>query len=335
MPMKSAGWKHSVRHSGCVMLVVSAVFTGGCSGKPAAAGWAGYAEGNYLYVSPAIAGTLGSVAVRPGDQVTAGAKLFSLDDDNRSAALAEADARLDVAKAQAANTATGKRSDELAVLRAQRAQAQAQASRAQTELKRQQALVAQEFVSRSRLDDAQTAARQARDKVAEIQASLRVAELPARRDEQAAARASAEAAGQVRAQAAWRAQQGTVTAPVAALVADTYYRAGEFVAVGQPVVALLPPAARKARFFVSESELGSLAIGQRVSIRCDGCGEAIAAQISFISPKAEYTPPVIYSNVQRARLVFMIEAFPEPSDATRLHPGQPLEVQAMARPSSR
>ncbi|MEO8279920.1 MAG: HlyD family efflux transporter periplasmic adaptor subunit [Ideonella sp.] len=332
-PTQPSGSLRCLQGATSLLWVLATLSIAGCTREPVAAGWAGYAEGEYVYVSSAVAGTLATVAVHAGDQVAAGTALFSLEDDNRSAALAEADARLAAARAQAADTTTGKRSDELAVLKAQLAQARAQASRADTELKRQQALVAQEFVSRSRLDDARTAARQARDKVAEIQASLRVAELPARRDEQAAARASAEAARQVQAQAQWRTQQGTVSAPAAGLIADTFYRAGEFVAAGQPVLALLPPAARKARFFVSEGELGSLAVGQSVSIRCDGCGAPIAAQISFISPKAEYTPPVIYSNVQRAKLVFMIEALPRPGDATRLHPGQPLDVQTRVAPS--
>ncbi len=316
------------------LMTLIALVVGACSREPAAIGWSGYVEGDYLQVSAALAGRLESVAVKSGDQVAAGAPLFRLDNDNSRAALAEADARLAAAQAQAANITSGKRSDELAVLKAQLAQARAQASRAATELKRQQALVAQEFISRSRLDDARTAARQARDKVGEIEASLRVAQLPGRRDEQLAARASTAAAEQVRAQAEWRAQQGIVTSPAAALVADTYYRAGEFVAAGQPVIALLPPAARKARFFVAQSELGGLSIGQNVSIRCDGCGEPIPAQISFISPKAEYTPPVIYSNVQRARLVFMVEARPGPGDAIRLHPGQPLDVLPQAQVSA-
>jgi len=94
-----------------------------------------------------------------------------------------------------------------------------------------------------------------------------------------------------------------------------------------PVLALLPPANRKARFYVGEAELASLAPGQRVAITCDGCGATIGARISRIAAQPEYTPPVIYSNAQRAKLVFMVEARPEPADAPRLHPGQPLEVR--------
>ena len=94
--------------------------------------------------------------------------------------------------------------------------------------------------------------------------------------------------------------------------------------------ALLPPANVKARFYVPEPELASLRQGQAVLLSCDGCGAPIAARISYISPQPEYTPPVIYSNSQRARLVFLVEARPDPAQATRLHPGQPLEVRPSA-----
>jgi HlyD family secretion protein len=163
--------------------------------------------------------------------------------------------------------------------------------------------------------------------VAELEAALRVAELPARPDEQAAARANTTAAAQALAQWQWREAQAAQRAPVEALVADTYFRAGEYVSAGQPVLSLLPPVGRKARFYVPEAERGALAPGQAVAIRCDGCGAPIAARISRIATQAEYTPPVIYSNAQRAKLVFLVEALPTaPADALRLQPGQPIDV---------
>lgn len=298
----------------------------GCS-QPPAPGWSGYAEGDYVYLAAPVAGTLADLAVRRGQDVAAGAALFRLDATPNRAARAEADARLAVAQAQAANAAKGRRADEIAVTRAQLAQARAQAGRAEAELQRQRALVAQEFISQSRLDDATTTATQARDRVAELEAALRVALLPARSDEQAAAKAGISAAAQVQAQALWREQQAMQAAPTAGQVTETYYRVGEYVPAGQPVLALLAPTQRKARFWVAERELGGLVIGQRVWLHCDGCGAPIAARISFIAAQAEYTPPVIYSNAQRARLVFRVEAEPAPADAVRLHPGQPLDVQ--------
>ena len=289
--------------------------------------WSGYAEGDHVYLAAPVAGSLTTLSVEPGQSVVAGAPLFQLDDTLAQAARAEADARLRAAEAQVANGRSGRRQDELAVTRAQLSQAQAQADRAAAEWQRQRELVAQDFISRSRLDDAATAAIQARARVAELTAALRVASLPARPDEQVAAQAGAAATAQARAQSLWREQQAAQTAPVAGVVADTFFRVGEYVPAGQPVLALLPPGARKARFFVPEAELGGLAVGQAVSVACDGCGAPIAARISRIATQAEYTPPVIYSNAQRARLVFMVEAQPAPADALRLHPGQPLDVR--------
>ena len=76
-----------------------------------------------------------------------------------------------------------------------------------------------------------------------------------------------------------------------------------------------------------QAEIGAIALGQPVQLQCDGCGAPIPARISFIATQAEYTPPVIYSNAQRAKLVFMVEARPSAADAARLRPGQPLDVR--------
>lgn len=99
---------------------------------------------------------------------------------------------------------------------------------------------------------------------------------------------------------------------------------------GQPVLALLPPGNIKLRFFVPEAELSGIRLGQSLAARCDGCGAPLQVRVSHIAAQAEYTPPVIYSNAQRARLVFMVEARPEPADAARLHPGQPVDVDRPA-----
>jgi HlyD family secretion protein len=161
----------------------------------------------------------------------------------------------------------------------------------------------------------------------ELTAQLRVGQLPARVDEQAAAAADADAARQSVRQFTWREAQKLRTAPASGLETDIFFRVGESVQAGQPVVALLPPGNVKARFFVPESVVGQLQMGAAVNIVCDGCAALIPAKISFISNRAEYTPPVIYSNGQRAKLVFMVEARPAPADAAKLRPGQPLDVR--------
>ena len=303
----------------------------GCSKAPEP-GWSGYVEGEYLYLAAPVAGRLTSLSATRGQRVTQGAALFALDADNERAASDEAAARATAARAAVANIASGKRVDELAMVQAQLAQAQAQAALAASELQRHQQLFAQGFVTIAHVDDARSAAGQTQARVDELRAALRVARLPARDDERRAASANAAAAEQALAQAHWRQAQRQQTAPREALVSDTFFRVGEWVAAGQPVLALLPSGALKARFFVPERELATLRIGQAVSLGCDGCAGAIAARVDFIATQAEYTPPVIYSNAQRSRLVFMVEARPEAADAGKLKPGQPVDVR-LAGPS--
>jgi HlyD family secretion protein len=134
-----------------------------------------------------------------------------------------------------------------------------------------------------------------------------------------------KAASDALAQAQWRLDQRAQLAPVSGLVADTLYRPGEYVAAGAPVVSLLPPANVKVRFYVPETVVATVRPGGLASVRCDGCGAPIDVRIDFIAPEAEYTPPVIYSRENRAKLVFLVEARPvRPSDV--LKAGLPVEV---------
>lgn len=115
-------------------------------------------------------------------------------------------------------------------------------------------------------------------------------------------------------------------APQAGLVYDTLFRPGEWVAPGKPIVALLPPANIKVRAFVPETRAGALQVGEKARVAVDGVAENFDGKISYISPRAEYTPPVIYSRESRSKLVFMVEIHFAPAIAAKLHPGQPVDV---------
>lgn len=308
------------------LLPVLALALSACGDKPDA-GWTGYVEGEPVYVAPAVAGRLTTLSVRAGEAVAAGQPLFELDATPELAADAEAQARALSAQAQARDADKGRRPAEVAVTQSQLDQARAAERLAELELARQQQLLTQGFVAPARVDEAAAAQAQARARVAELQAALAVAGLPSREDARSAARALADAAGNGRAQTAWRVAQKRQSAPMAARVQDIFQRPGEWVAAGQPVLALLPPSHRKARFYVPQAAVGSLKLDAQVQLHCDGCGAAIPARISFIAAGPEYTPPVIYSNQQRDKLVFLVEARPvKLEDAERLHPGQPVDI---------
>jgi HlyD family secretion protein len=112
--------------------------------------------------------------------------------------------------------------------------------------------------------------------------------------------------------------------PVTGTVQQIYYRPGELVPAGRPVLALLPPGNIKIRFFVSETMLPKIALGQPVTVHCDGCKSDVSARVTFISRSAEFTPPVIYSLDERSKLVFLIEA--RTDTPAELRVGQPVDV---------
>ena len=112
--------------------------------------------------------------------------------------------------------------------------------------------------------------------------------------------------------------------PEAGTVQQIYYRPGETVPAGRPVVAVLPPGNLKVRCFVPQAALPSITLGETVSVRCDGCAANLTAKVTFIARSAEFTPPVIYSLEERSKLVFLVEA--RPTEPNKFRVGQPVSV---------
>lgn len=292
--------------------------------------FSGYAEADLVYVAPAIGGRVEKLAVERGARVQAGQLLFELERDPESLARATAAARAEGAAAQTRNLRKGKRVDELRAIEQQVAQARAALALSSSELKRSEALVAQGFLSPNRLDELRATRDRDAARVAEVQSQLATARDAARPDEIAAAEAEQRAAESELASSRWREDQTRGIAVRAGSVQDVMYRPGEWVAQGSPVVALLPDGALKVRFFVPQAALARVRIGDPVAVSCDGCPPGMSARVAFVADQAEYTPPVIYSNESRAKLVFMVDAKPDEKTALQLKPGQPVDVRIAA-----
>lgn len=286
----------------------------------------GYVEGEYVRVAAPFAGQLQQLSVSRGGEVAAGAPLFALERDNEIAARRQAEQQLQAALARLDNLKTGKRPSEVRVAVEELRQAMAARDLSAANLKRQEQLRASGFVSPAAIDDARTQLARDEAQVASLQAQVATTRLPARPDEIRAAEADAKAARETLAQADWRLAQRAIPSPAAGLVHDTYYVVGDWVPSGSPVVAILPPANVRVRFFVPETALGGVTAGQSVRVACDGCGAPLLAQVAFVSDRAEFTPPVLYTRELRAKLVYLVEARPAPAEARKLHPGQPVEV---------
>jgi len=310
---------------GRLIALAAGLCLAGC-GPPAERALQGYVEGEYVRVAAPFAGTLQKLAVQRGAQVASGAPLFALESDNEIAARRQAEQQLQAAEARLANLMTGKRAPEVEMVAEQLRQAQAARELSAANLRRQEALFKSGFISKAALDDVRTQLQRDDAAVSQLQASVATARLPARPDEIRAAEADAAGARQALAQADWRLSQRAVAAPTAAHVSDTYYVVGDWVPAGGVVASLLPAANVKIRFFVPETELGRLKPGQTVNFNCDGCGVPMSATVNFISDRAEFTPPVLYSKENRAKLVYLVEAKPAPDVAAKLNAGQPVDV---------
>jgi HlyD family secretion protein len=313
----------------CLEMGVAAVIalaSAGCN-RPSPDSVQGYVEGEFVYVAAPLAGALESLPVQRGTQVKVGDPLFTLESGAEAAAHAQASKRLEEGQARLEDTKKGRRQPEIDAIEAQLNQSRAALVLSEKEFVRQTDLVRSGASSTQDFDKARSARDQDRQRVSQLEADLRTAQLGSRSDQIAAAEANVRALEATLAKADWDLTQKRQNAPQAGLVFDTLYRMGEWVVAGRPVVAILPPAGIKVRAFVPEARVGSIHPGDRVRVFVDGVKDPSAGTVSFISPRAEYTPPVIYSQESRGKLVFMIEIVFEPAFAARLHPGQPVDVQ--------
>ncbi len=292
------------------------------------ANYLGYIEGDTVMIASPVAGRIVARAAEQGHAIAKGSPVFELDSATAKAELARAEAAVAQARAQLDNLRAGKRDAEQDVTRAQRREAEASLAYARQELSRARELINTGTASKLRLDQAVAQVEQWQARVEQFAAAEAAGDLGGRAQEIAAAEAGVAEAQAVAAQARARLADLAPLAPFDALVENTFYDAGEWVTAGQPVVSLLTPEHIKIRFFVPEAAAALARPGTEISFTCDGCKAEMKAVITYAATQAEFTPPVIYSQGARAKLVFLVEARPE-GNAEELRPGLPVEVMAL------
>jgi HlyD family secretion protein len=250
----------------------------------------GYVQGKYTYISAYYTGILKILRVNPGDYIKQGQPLFTLESFPENTDLVAANARV----LQAIDEIN--RQDANHLLQ-------------KTTNERTIVLFKKAIISKEELE-------QSIERYQSAVASKKGAE----------ANLIVEQANQSK--AAWAAHQMNVTAPMDALVFDTYYSEHEKIPEGKPVLSLLVPGSVKIIFFIPEYLLSTLKLKQNIEVFCDGNQQLIKAKITYISPKEEYTPPIIFSDTERQNLVFRVEALPVETDSfLKINPGQPITVK--------
>ena len=307
----------------CALPLISGLIAACGASAPLATG---YAEGDYVLMAPLDVARVETLSVRRGDRVKAGASLAAMETQDAEIAVRLATAALGQARAQLANLQQGRRPEEVAVIHANLVSAQAQAEDAQRTFDRQSDLLKRGIAPQSDYDKAKTALDLATAAVAQANANLAVAQLPAREQEIDAAKDAVKQAEASLDQAKWKLEKRNLVAPTNGIVQDIIRRQGEVAGPSQPVLSVLPDGAVKLRVYIPEKDVSRLKVGSVLSVNCDGCAAGIRARVSYIADGPEFTPPVIYSLENRQKLVYMIEAQPEGS-ADGLKPGQIVDVR--------
>jgi HlyD family secretion protein len=250
----------------------------------------GYIEGKYSYISAGYDGILNDLYVSPGQKVTKNQPLFSLNPRPESDEITITQARIEQAKSE-------------------KSKFDSEYQFQKTILDRKTGLYKKKVISKEEFDSAKAKYEEAVSRLSTANKNILVQDAQLNKLK-------------------WITKQKISLAPAAAIVFDTFYTQGEFVPGRNPVVSLLLPASLKIIFYSDELELSKLKLNQQIEVRCDNCAQAFKAKLSYISPKAEYTPPVIYSAEVRATLTYRIEALPIDSKTlTNLHPGQPVTIK--------
>lgn len=248
----------------------------------------GYIEGRYTYIATPVSGVLNQLLVARGTEVKKGQLLFILEQQPES--------DIHQAAIEALNQAVKARDAITANL-----------VYAKLTFERDKILVPKHAIQQSQLDNSKA-----------IYESMKA--------DLAKAEAAIAAANATLSQTDWTLHQKKMKAPIDGVVFDTYYRVGEYTEANRAILSLLAPQDIKVIFYIKEAVLPSMKLNNTVKVECDRCVKQYNARISFISPTAEYTPPVIFSTETREKLIYRIEAEFSPEDAVQLHPGQPVTV---------
>jgi HlyD family secretion protein len=311
-------------------------------GKRGAAGperASGYVEATEVRVAPQVGGRLTEVAVAEGDRVTAGALIARIDPTDIDLAIRRAEADRDQAVAALRLLQAGARPEDVRQARAQAESADADVKAAEAELQsagedlqRFEALLQANAGSRKQRDDAATrrdvaaaranAARERGRAAAEAVARLRAG---ARAEEIAGARARVDAASAQIAALQKNRTDAALTSPVSGIVTAKLADAGETIAPRAPVVAITDLDHAWANVYVDEPVVPRLRLGQPVTLVTDA-GQRLQGSVTFISPKAEFTPRNVQTSAERSKLVYRIKVSVDNREGV-LKPGMPVEAE--------
>ncbi len=309
-------------------IVITVVSLAGCN-RQETKEYTGYSYGDFIYLSHGETEKIEEVLVSKGEWVKKGQALVKMESFTAKNALLLAEKKFRSESTLLKNLQSGERPEELNVVRAQLARASSAARLAKNQLVKYQPLFSKKLISSFEWETIQDDYAQKSAQVNELSHQLSAKQLPARQAQVASQTAIVESAKAEWDKAKWNLQQNIISAPQDAQVYDVIYRTGERPVAGKPVISLLPPDNIKIRFFIPQAKLASFNVGMKMSVMCDNCHQPISGKVNYISPQAEYTPPVIYSTERRDKLMYRAEILLDKGSDNLIKLGQPVRVGAL------
>ncbi len=281
----------------------------------------GHVEATEVHVAAEVGGRILELRVAEGDRLNSGDVIARL--DTRDTELQTQRARADRAGAVAQLNLleAGARVEDVRQAEAdvQAAEAEAMAidadlKAAQLDFERAQALLEANAIAQKQRDDArarvdgvrerqrgaQQRVRAAREAVIRLKKGARVEEIAAARARVAAADAQLAVLDKALADA-------QITSPVSGIVTQKLVDAGEIVMRGTPIVVVTDLDNAWANLFVPEPMVPRVKLGQPAKVVTDAGGDGLTGTVTFISPKAEFTPRNVQTAEERSKLVYRIK----------------------------
>lgn len=285
----------------------------------------GYVEGRPVHIAPIPTGKIIELFVQEGEDVASGQALFAIDPSRAKAALISAKFAQSAAQSRLDDLQKSGRPEEIRAARQALVRHKTQLTLARENLERSKVLVSKKLSPTTRLETDQASFNSAAASVEEAKARLALLQQPARADQIASAHSEAARLHSQVIRAQIELDDHQILALQSARVETIYRRAGELAGPNQPVMALLPPENLRIRFYIPEPRLQEVHSGMKVRISCDNCPEGLIANVTFIASQSEFTPPIIFTQKERAKLMWMVEAKPEFPHKFRI--GQPVEIR--------
>ena len=327
--------------SAAPLALATALLAAGCAPKTPAdrVRASGNVEATEVQVSPKVGGQMLDLKVDEGDRVKQGQVIAVLDTTDARLALQRAKADRDQSAANLALLEAGSRVEDIRQAEAQVATAEADVagarddlSSAETDLKRFETLLQASSGTEKQRDDAATRKKMAQARLQAAEERVRAAreglvhlQKGPRPQEISAARARVAAAEAQIATFEQTITDATVIAPLSGVVSQKFADAGEILAPRTPVVSIVDLDHAWANIYVDEPVMPRLRLGQPATVFNDAGGPGLKGTVTFISPKAEFTPRNVQTAEERSKLVYRIKVSVDNSQGI-LKQGMPVEA---------